>query len=794
MDVAEEWRRAGVVVDGLQGSVAIPELRGILDGARSRLDVSADGAYTQAGDLVAAQVDAATRALEAAVLRVDDPEAMVRAAGELTGAVRLRSDVFGLVANLFGARFPEASGAGRSIAQLRAERVRYTDTIRTLSVEDDPSPAFLGALRALTEQSSTRSFLDAVDAVLGLPALAAAQPDGPADLVEQTASFNDSLLMVEQVGVLVDTGSVDLATTGQDLTATAEQMRLRVVAAVVLVGSVTIGIVALLSHWLVRSLHGVSLSAGAMNEGDLDLPAAVRGPLEVRVAAQALNGASTNIRSAEQQVLALADGDLAAAERIPVPGRLGESLHVAFARLAESLRDREELRAELHHEANYDGLTGLPNRSAVLKGLRAAVERSNAHGEQIAVLFVDIDGFKSINDQHGHGVGDEVLQGISGRVRNAARSTDVVGRLGGDEFVVIAHPVNGVEEALGLARRIRGSVSRPLRTAVALTPSISIGLAMGSGDGRTPDQLLHDADLAVYEAKGAGGNVIEVCTPALRRTSEHRQAVEKELAEAIAGDDLTVAVQAIVRLDDGAVEGVEALVRWPGADGTLRSPGEFVPIAERSSLVVELDRRVIDQTVRLLCTWAGDPRTAGLHASVNISARHASTTAFSEYVLDTLARYEVEPRRLAVEITESALIGNLDHVVDQLRHLRESGVTVAVDDFGTGYTSFALLHQLPIDTLKLDRVLIADLGDARVHAVVKLIVDTAHLMGLTVTAEGVETVGQVEQLRELGVDALQGFLLHRPCEPGALVDGLVSAGDGLGVVGGVGNHAAMLRS
>ena len=430
VDVAEEWRRAGVVVDGLQDSVASPQLRGILDGARARLDVSADGAYTQVGDLVAEQVDAATRALEAVVLRVDDPEAMVQAAAELTGAVRLRSDVFALVANLFGARFPEESGAARSITQLAAARVRYTDTIRALSAEDDPSPAFLVALRALTEQASTRSFLDAVDTVVAVPTPLAAQPDGPLDLAEQTASFNDSLLMVEQVGALVDTGSADLATTGEDLTATAEQTRLRVVAAVVLVGSVTIGIVALISQWLVRSLHGVSLSAGAMNEGDLDLPAAVRGPLEVRVAAQALNGASTNIRSAEQQVLALADGDLSAVERMPVPGRLGQSLDVAFARLADSLRDREELRAELHHEANYDGLTGLPNRSAVLKGLRAAVERSNAHAEPIAVLFVDIDGFKSINDQHGHGIGDEVLQGIAGRVRNAARSTDLVGSTG----------------------------------------------------------------------------------------------------------------------------------------------------------------------------------------------------------------------------------------------------------------------------------------------------------------------------------------------------------------------------
>jgi diguanylate cyclase (GGDEF)-like protein len=397
-----------------------------------------------------------------------------------------------------------------------------------------------------------------------------------------------------------------------------------------------------------------------------------------------------------------------------------------------------------------------------MKALAGAVESIGRDGGQLAVLFVDVDGFKFINDHHGHGVGDEVLKGIARRVRTAARSSDVVGRLGGDELVVIAHPVNGVEDALSLARRIRKAVTRPLADADAITPSISIGLAMGSGSDTSPGRLLHDADLAVYEAKASGGNVIEVCSPGLRDASEHRQEVERSLTAALVEDELDLALQAVIGAD-GTVLGVEALVRWPQADGSVRQPGDFVAIAERSNLVVDVDRWVITETVGLLARWRHDPRTSSLSASVNISARHASVTAFAEPIRHPLEHHGVEPRRLVVELTESAVIANVDHVVEQLRRLRAHGVSVAVDDFGTGYTSLALLHQLPIDTLKLDRVLTAALGRERVVAVVRLIVDTAHLIGLSVTAEGVESAEQVEQLRDLGVDALQGFHLHRPC-------------------------------
>jgi diguanylate cyclase (GGDEF)-like protein len=787
-DVMQEWARAQGVVDDQRASIDVDELGALLAEARSTVDVGVDGAYVKAEQVVTARVDEAKQRLGAAALAVDDPEKMVTAVAALSGSIDLRSQVFDLVADLFGARFPADAVTGSPAAGLIAARSRYDEVARGLGRDAASWPALSDALASISEDPHTEAVFADVDREIGLLGTPPAPQNQASELLRQATTFANSLAVLDRFGGAVEIASDDLAATGADLTAQAEDTRLHVVVAIALVGSVTIGIVVAIGRWMVGSLDGISASASAMNDGDLERPAPVKGPTEVRVAAQALNGAAANIRSAERQVLTLASGDLSEPTGVDVvPGRLGASLQAAFDRLAESMQDREQLRRELHQEANHDGLTGLPNRSAIMKGLATAVERVARDSGRVAVLFVDVDGFKFINDEHGHAVGDEVLKGIARRVRRAARSGDVVGRLGGDELVVIADPVNGMGDALGLARRIRRAVSRPLPTAAGLTPTISIGLALGSGGATTPEQLLHDADLAVYEAKGAGGNVIEVCTPELRRASDHRQAVEKALAQAIAGNELRIALQAIVAADGSAVTGVEALVRWPQPDGTIRQPVEFVPIAERGNLVIDLDRWVIGETIGLLAAWGHDPRTSALSASVNLSARHASVAAFADHILETLERHHVEPGRLVVELTESALIANLDHVVDELTRLRAHGVSVAVDDFGTGYTSLALLHQLPVDTLKLDRVLTTDLGDERVLAVVALIVDTAHLIGLSVTAEGVETVRQVEQLRELGVDALQGFLLHRPCGVGEVVAELSQLGDAIGEPEGVGS-------
>jgi diguanylate cyclase (GGDEF)-like protein len=784
VDVMEEWTKSQAVVDQLRPSADVGDL---VSRARATLDVDGGGAYVQAEQLAGAAVDRVKMDLADAALAVDQPAQMVSAAAALSGSIDLRSEVFDMVANLFGARFPEKAHTAHPTEELIASRARYREVAATLARQSVDSAALADALGVIEQDPVTQAFLADTDQAIAEVGLPPAVRDPTAELMLQATTFSNSLTVLDRFAGAVEITSADLAATGERMTSSAEDTRLVVVLALAGVGCVTIAIAVVIGRWMVRSLDGISASATAMNDGDLDQPAPVRGPTEVRVAAVALNGASANIRSAERQVLAMASGDLSDSPDVDdLPGRLGYSLNAAFDRLTESMKDTEQLRRDLHQEANHDGLTGLPNRSAIMRGLAAAVEAAGPE-EQVAVLFVDIDDFKSINDHHGHAVGDEVLKGIADRVRVAARSGDIVGRLGGDELVVIAHPVNGLPDALGLARRIRKAVSRPLPIAADITPSLSIGVATGSGPGTSPERLLHDADLAVYEAKAAGGNVIEICTNGLREASDHRQSIERTLARAIVDGGLDVAVQAVVGADDGVLMGVEALVRWPQEDGTVRAPIEFVAVAERSNLVVELDRWVIGETVRVLAGWKDDPRTASLTASVNLSARHASVMSFSDDILGTLERHGVEPGRLVVELTESALIANLDHVVEELRRLREHGVSVAVDDFGTGYTSLALLHQLPIDTLKLDRVLTANLGVERVRAVVQLVVDTAHLIGLSVTAEGVETAEQVDELRALGVDALQGFLLHRPSTVAAFVEGMVGQGD----VGDAGGEVAV---
>ncbi len=295
-----------------------------------------------------------------------------------------------------------------------------------------------------------------------------------------------------------------------------------------------------------------------------------------------------------------------------------------------------------------------------------------------------------------------------------------------------------------------------------MTPALSIGVALSDADTTGPAQLLHDADLAVYEAKAVGEAAIEVCTPELRTAADERQAVEAALRGAIERDELSVHFQPVVAAADLTPVAVEALVRWPDGSGPDRPASEFVGVAERSDLVVLLDRWVMERTIEQLADPTSRLGGSGVAAAVNVSARHASARPFAQPVLAALAAHGVSPDRLMVELTESSLLADVDHVVAELQDLRDHGISVAIDDFGTGYTSLALLHRLPVDTLKLDQALTSGLEMPEVEAIVKLIVDTAHVLGLNVIAEGVETEEQSRRLVALGVDQLQGYWFGRP--------------------------------
>jgi diguanylate cyclase (GGDEF)-like protein len=382
-------------------------------------------------------------------------------------------------------------------------------------------------------------------------------------------------------------------------------------------------------------------------------------------------------------------------------------------------------------------------------------------------MFLDLDGFKEINDRLGHQAGDIVLETTAHRLVSAVREGDHVGRLGGDEFIVIAEPVDGVAEAMELAERLLDIVSQPLLVrGTSVSVDACIGVALAHETDLTADELLRDADLAVYEAKTLGRGRVELCDDDLRVQMTRQADLESALSKAIANDELTVHYQPTVHPQTAAILAIEALVRWQRPGHGLLLPVDFIPLAERSNLIIEIDRWVAEEVARQIESWEReDNELASVPIAVNVAGRHLGADTLVADILEPLHRHHVDPARLIIEVTERALFSDLAEVVPKLNELRSKGVKVAIDDFGTGYTSLAHLRTLPVDILKIDHCFTSD-GTA--GPLVKLIIDTGHLLGAEITAEGVETSEQAEFLTRLGSDGLQGYLFGHPCPPDEL--------------------------
>ncbi|MGI9578038.1 MAG: putative bifunctional diguanylate cyclase/phosphodiesterase, partial [Microthrixaceae bacterium] len=576
---------------------------------------------------------------------------------------------------------------------------------------------------------------------------------------------------------LVDTALDEVSSAVDAVAADAQAERSQVlwnIAAVVLLACAA----ALLLGWLVtKPLKNLATAAERVRDGDLsgDLPE--RGPTELRVAARALNESVDSLRQVEAQAVAMADGDLdnPVLEQ-PATGTLGRSMQVAVDRLAESLGESERFQARLAHEAAHDGLTGLPNRTSILDAIAAALARARRSDTAVGLLFLDVDEFKGINDTYGHHVGDVVLREVSKRLKSAIRDGDSAGRLGGDEFIVLAEPVSTIDEAVGLARRLYDQLVEPIDVdGLEVLPKISIGVTVTADGDLTEDDLLRDADLAVYRAKELGRGRIEVYDDDLRRHLLDRAEVESSLRLALANDEMVLHFQPSVDRSGGEVTGIEALVRWERPGHGLVPPGDFIPVAERSDLIVELDNWVLEATAVQLAAWSRHGQVETVPVSVNISGRHLASGSLVANVAAALEAHGVEPERLMVEITETALLDDLDTAAAQLSSLRSMGVRIALDDFGTGYMSLATLRALPVDVLKIDMSFVAQLDRADQRSLVKLIIGSGHVLGLTVTAEGVETATQRQRLSELGADNLQGFLFSRPLTRSDLEDYLSGA-------------------
>jgi diguanylate cyclase (GGDEF)-like protein len=408
-----------------------------------------------------------------------------------------------------------------------------------------------------------------------------------------------------------------------------------------------------------------------------------------------------------------------------------------------------------------DPLTGLPNRALLMDRLGHALSQASRRDGHVAVLFLDLDNFKVVNDSLGHSVGDRLLKQVADRLDETIRVGDTLARFGGDEFVVICDCVGSLSDAEVLATRLADALQRPF----ALDDgdfhlSVSIGIALG-GPSDTPETVLRDSDAAMHQAKASGRNRTGVFTAALRARTVARLDTDGALRRAIDRQELTLHYQPVVDLLTGRVTGVEALVRWDRPEVGFVPPADFIPLAEENGLIMQIGQMVLDEACQQAAAWAKDGHD--LLMGVNLSTSQLADPGLAAFVAETLARHGVAPGRLCLEVTESRLMQNLEQARVTLAVLRELGILLAIDDFGTGYSSLAQLCSLPFSWLKIDRCFVSDL--TRDRAGEKVLGSVLHLAGsleMSAVAEGVETAEQLETLRRLGCDTAQGFHIARP--------------------------------
>ena len=413
-------------------------------------------------------------------------------------------------------------------------------------------------------------------------------------------------------------------------------------------------------------------------------------------------------------------------------------------------------------EPGRDPLTSLFDRTQLIELLNQAYLRDGL-GSGLAALFVDVDHFKMVNDSLGHAVGDTVLMTVARRLVSCVRPTDTVARLGGDEFVAVVEGLTEVE-AVALAERIVTAVSEPLLIdGRELVLSVSIGLAFSGGDVSDPEQLLRHADTALYEAKGNGRGRAQLFNAEIQQRLIRRITLEAELRAAMRGRQLQVHYQPQVDLATGMVVGAEALLRWWHPEFGWVSPAEFIPVAEESGLIVPIGRWVLEQAIGQFRAWQTARRRAPGAITVNLSPVQIRDSGLAEFVTQTLRRFAVEPASVCLELTESALMSSSEPMLETLTELRELGLYLGIDDFGTGHSSLARLRDLPVEVIKIDQRFVRGLGArADDDAIVESVMSLAHAMGLHAVAEGVEHEHQAEALLRLGCTTVQGFLFSPP--------------------------------
>ncbi len=472
------------------------------------------------------------------------------------------------------------------------------------------------------------------------------------------------------------------------------------------------------------------------------------------------------------RAVAQIDPDKPQHQPLPIPrGHADDELGYVVSRFNETLTLLDREHAELRRMATRCALTGLANRALLIDRLAHAIELAGRAQGRLAVLYVDLDRFKRINDSLGHTVGDALLCRVAERLNETVRRCDTVGRLGGDEFLVVLERVDDSDEAATVAERLLGALGNlTLVEEHRVHINASIGIALHPDDGSDGPTLMRMADAAMQTAKTEGGGRFVFYTQDMTERAVARLRMEASLREATAQKAFDLAYQPKIEAAGGRLTGFEALIRWRH-EGAMIPPMEFIPVAEDTGLIIDIGAWVLDEACRTATRWALDH--GPVPVAVNVSARQLADPDFTRLVEDTLHRHATRPELLEIEITETVIMKDVRHHLPTLSRLRAMGVRIAIDDFGTGYSSLAYLRQLPVDVLKIDRSFVNDLPHA--PDIASTVIALAQRLKLSTVAEGVETIEQQRWLAEAGCDCLQGYLISRPLSADAAEAMVMSA-------------------
>jgi diguanylate cyclase (GGDEF)-like protein len=584
-----------------------------------------------------------------------------------------------------------------------------------------------------------RALIGDYETALSYYLTASANRERISSLRERAASIASTLLQTTEAMALDASRGVELRTV--ESMRRFDQARAILTASIVLTLVVALFIGAWLARSITRPIDELVTATRAIAGGDLGFSMAVKDGTEFGELARHFNSMSAALRESYQ------------------------ALHT-------EIDERKSAEARLLYDAFHDALTGLPNRALFVDRLEHVIGSADRHpDEKYAVLFLDLDRFKVINDSLGHLVGDHLLVAVGERIAGSLRPGDTVARLGGDEFGVLIEGMREGADAVQVADRIQKALARSLSVeGHEMFVTTSIGIAVQSDRYAKPDQVLRDADIAMYQAKLRGKACSELFDAAMHGSVVDRMQLEADLRRAVEhGEDFALHYQPIVALRTGKLIGVEALVRWRHPARGLLAANEFVPLAEESGTIVPLGEWAIRAACGQLREWQERcPALAGVTMSINVSSRQFRRPEYVESLREVLRESAIDPRQLALEVTESAIMSEVETSAAKLGRLRDMGVQIHVDDFGTGYSSLSYLHRFPITAVKIDQSFVAGLPSQESEEVIKAIVSIAESLDFDVIAEGIEAASQLARLGELRCRYGQGFFMSRPMEAQAL--------------------------